>query len=99
MILEPHRFSTSGFYLQDPRSTRTILIGLGFRERETAFDFKTALNEYVKYIDRMALADKLSSLDRVTGDNNTAGDGDDDEDRARLQDHRSKQSAVCDSRL
>lgn len=74
------------------------MIGVGFRERDTAFDFKTALNEYVKYIDRMALADKLSSLDHLSGSesgvNAGDGEGDDDEDRARLQDHRSKQSAV-----
>ena len=35
--------------LKDPSSTKTLNIGIGFRERETAFDFKSALNEYVRY--------------------------------------------------
>jgi hypothetical protein len=48
---------------QDPRSERTTLIGIGFRERDQAFDFKNALNEYVKYVDRMHLAEKLHSHD------------------------------------
>lgn len=49
--------------IKDPKSERTTLIGIGFRERETAFDFKTALNEYVKYIDRMDLASKMALVD------------------------------------
>ena len=47
--------------LKDPRSNRHVNIGIGFREREVAFDFKNSLNEYVKYIDRMALADKMAN--------------------------------------
>ncbi len=46
--------------LKDPRSTRTTLIGIGFREREQAFDFKNSLNEYVKFVDRMYLASKMA---------------------------------------
>ncbi len=43
-----------------------ITLGVGFRERETAFDFKSCLNEYVKYVDRMDLA-ALASLDIAGG--------------------------------
>lgn len=38
-----------------------MMIGIGFRERDTAFDFKNCLNEYVRYIDRMALAARMSA--------------------------------------
>ena len=47
--------------LKDPKSTRTTNIGVGFRERETAFDVKNALNEYVRFIDRMAKAEEIHS--------------------------------------
>ena len=47
--------------LKDPNSTRTTLIGIGFRDRETSFDFKNILNEFVRYIDRMAQAEKLAN--------------------------------------
>jgi adaptin ear-binding coat-associated protein 1/2 len=63
--------------LKDPKSTRTQNIGIGFRERETAFDLKNALNEYVRYIERMAKADEMHS--KVEGDNdNDDNDNDDD---------------------
>lgn len=42
--------------IQDRASSRTTMIGIGFRDREVAFDFKNALNEYVRYVDRMARA-------------------------------------------
>ena len=45
---------------KDPSSDRTTLIGIGFREREVAFDFKNSLNEYVKYIDRMHEASEMA---------------------------------------
>ena len=47
--------------VKDPNSSRTVNIGVGFRERETAFDFKSALNEYVRYVDRMALATQMAT--------------------------------------
>jgi adaptin ear-binding coat-associated protein 1/2 len=47
--------------LKDPKSTRTTNIGIGFRERETAFDIKNSLNEYVRFIDRMAKADEMQA--------------------------------------
>jgi len=47
--------------IKDPKSSRTTLIGIGFRERDQAFDFKNCLNEYVRFVDRMHLADKLAS--------------------------------------
>ena len=46
--------------IKDPKSSRTTLLGVGFRERDTAFDFKQILNDYVRYVDRMAQADTLS---------------------------------------
>ena len=48
--------------LKDPKSTRTTNIGIGFRERDVAFDFKNCLNEYVRYIDRMAKADEMKAI-------------------------------------
>jgi adaptin ear-binding coat-associated protein 1/2 len=48
--------------LQDRASSRSVLIGIGFRERDTAFDFKNALNDYVRYIDRMSTADKAKVI-------------------------------------
>ena len=47
--------------IKDPKSTRTTLLGIGFRERDEAFDFKTCLNDYVKFINRMDLASQLAS--------------------------------------
>lgn len=46
--------------IKDPKTSRSTLIGCGFRERDVAFDFKNALNDYVRYVDRMALAEELS---------------------------------------
>lgn len=48
--------------LKDRASSRSVLIGIGFRERDTAFDFKNALNDYVRYIDRMSTADKAKVM-------------------------------------
>ena len=47
--------------IKDPNSSRSALIGIGFRERETAFDFKNALNEYVRYVGRLSLAEEMAS--------------------------------------
>ncbi len=47
---------------QDPNSTRTTLLGIGFREREQAFDFKNILNDYVRYVNRMNLASQMAAL-------------------------------------
>ena len=46
--------------VKDPQSARSVSIGIGFRERETAFDFKSSLNEYVRYVDRMCTANEMS---------------------------------------
>lgn len=46
--------------IKDPSSSRSVSLGIGFRERETAFDFKSSLNEYVRYIDRMATAEEMA---------------------------------------
>jgi hypothetical protein len=54
---------TSLFALfEDPKSTRTTLLGIGFREREQAFDFKNILNEYVRYVNRMDVASQMAAL-------------------------------------
>lgn len=47
--------------IQDLKTSRSTLIGIGFRERDIAFDFKNALNDYIRYVDRMALAEQLSN--------------------------------------
>lgn len=36
-------------------------LGIGFTERETAFDFRCALNDCIRYVDRLLRADQLSS--------------------------------------
>lgn len=46
---------------QDPNSSRSTMIGVGFREREQAFDFKNCLNEYVRFIDRQHRAQHLAA--------------------------------------
>ena len=58
--------------LKDRASTRSALMGVGFRERETGFDFKNALNDYVRYIDRMATADKAKQLREESSANDIA---------------------------
>jgi hypothetical protein len=58
--------------LKDRNSTRTTLIGIGFRDRETSFDFKNILNEYVRYVDRMAEAEKLSNETGGKGNESSA---------------------------
>jgi hypothetical protein len=47
--------------IKDPKSTRTTMVGIGFRDREVAFDLKNSLNEYVKFVNRMDLAAQLAS--------------------------------------
>ena len=66
--------------LKDPNSNRHVNIGIGFREREVAFDFKNALNEYVKYIDRMALAEKMANAVYESVDNCSGGKKEVDDD-------------------
>ena len=48
--------------LKDRMSTRSLLVGIGFRERDTSFDFKNCLNDYVRYVDRMSAAEKSKAL-------------------------------------
>ena len=58
-------FDSSRYYvirLKDRMSTRSLLVGIGFRERDTSFDFKNCLNDYVRYVDRMSAAEKSKSL-------------------------------------
>lgn len=61
--------------IKDPKSARTTLIGVGFREREDAFDLKNCLNDYVKFINRMDLASQLAAapLDDAFGDLHLSG--------------------------
>ena len=46
--------------IRDVKSGRSAYIGVGFRERDTAFDFKSALNEYIRYMDRQRTAQKMA---------------------------------------
>lgn len=48
--------------LKDRMSTRSLLVGIGFRERDTSFDFKNCLNDYVRYVDRMSAAEKSKAM-------------------------------------
>lgn len=66
--------------LRDPTSSsssnhhhRTTLIGIGFRDREPAFDLKNCLNDYVKFINRMDLAAKLAINSNNNNNNTNAG--------------------------
>jgi adaptin ear-binding coat-associated protein 1/2 len=52
--------------IKDPNSNRTAFLGIGFRERDTSFDFKNALNEYVRYVDRMNTAEQMAKEVRPT---------------------------------
>jgi uncharacterized membrane protein YgcG len=66
--------------IQEPNSTRSLLIGIGFRERDSALDFKGALNDYVRYIDRMHLAEKMH--DEAQVETSASVDDDDGEGAA-----------------
>lgn len=61
--------------IKDPKSTRTTNIGIGFREKEQGFDFKNCLNEYIRYVDRSQLADKLSKLSTSANHHDNNGGG------------------------
>ena len=39
--------------VKDPNSNRSMLLGVGFRERDQSFDFKNCLNDYTRFVDRM----------------------------------------------
>lgn len=58
--------------IKDPKSERFTHIGIGFRERDTAFDFKSALNDYIKYVNRMEQGRMLAA--GIFHSNNTAPD-------------------------
>lgn len=47
--------------IKDPNSSRSTLLGVGFRERDQAFDFKNCLNDHVKFLSRMQLASQLAA--------------------------------------
>lgn len=53
-VIEKASDSSRYFILivRDPTGTRMAYIGLGFAEREAAFDFKVALTDHGKYLDR-----------------------------------------------
>jgi len=40
--------------VRDPTGTKMAFVGLGFREREAAFNFKVALSDHGKYLERKA---------------------------------------------
>jgi hypothetical protein len=60
--------------IKDPNSERFTHLGIGFRERDTAFDFKSSLNDYIKYVNRMEqgriLASGISTTTNTTVDKN-----------------------------
>ena len=57
----------------DGRSQRSTYVGIGFRERETAFSFSSILQDHVRYVRRQReAATRTLNSARKTGD---AGDG------------------------
>jgi adaptin ear-binding coat-associated protein 1/2 len=64
---------------QDPTSSRSTMIGVGFRERETAFDFKNTLNEYIRFVDRMNIAEELVAKRAAGGNEGDSDDGEGEE--------------------
>ena len=61
---------------EGPKSDRTN-DWRGVQEREVAFDFKNALNEYVKYIDRMHMATQIAEKREKGGENDEEEDNED----------------------
>lgn len=48
--------------IKDPANpNRFATLGIGFRERDAALDFKQVLNDYVRYVDRMAAAEVMAA--------------------------------------
>ena len=48
--------------IKDPANpSRFATLGIGFRERDAALDFKQVLNDYVRYVDRMAAAEVMAA--------------------------------------
>lgn len=39
--------------ISDPSGARQAFVGIGFKDRETAFDFKVALTDFGKWLDRL----------------------------------------------
>jgi hypothetical protein len=57
--------------IKDPANpNRFATLGIGFRERDTALDFKQALNDYVRYVDRMAAAEVMAAAHVTLPSNN-----------------------------
>ena len=47
--------------IKDRKTLKTALIGIGWQDRDPAFEFKNCLNEYIRYVSRMATASNQSS--------------------------------------
>jgi len=54
---------------KDSATPKTALIGIGFEDRDPAFEFKSCLNEYIRYVDRMSGIDstQMESSNTVLG--------------------------------
>ena len=84
--------------LRDPTSSssnhhhRSTLIGIGFRDREPAFDLKNCLNDYVKFINRMDLAAKLA----INSCNNNTTNGGVDHQQQQQDDDASTSSCLLE---
>jgi adaptin ear-binding coat-associated protein 1/2 len=48
--------------IKDINSERSVYIGVGFRERDCAFEFKNAINDYIRYLDRKGKAMQSHTL-------------------------------------
>ncbi|CAM9871621.1 unnamed protein product, partial [Hapterophycus canaliculatus] len=47
---------------EDKASGRHAYVGVGFRERSSAFDFKAVLDDFVRFLDRQKRAEETSAI-------------------------------------
>lgn len=51
--------------MKDKATGRTAQMGIGWLDRDPAFEFKSCLNEYIRYVDRMLSAERRSQVGLV----------------------------------
>ncbi|CAM9717208.1 unnamed protein product [Ectocarpus fasciculatus] len=53
---------------EDKASGRHAYVGVGFRERSSAFDFKAVLDDFVRFLDRQKRAEETSTVEEEDGE-------------------------------
>ncbi|CAM9240748.1 unnamed protein product [Ectocarpus sp. 13 AM-2016] len=53
---------------EDKASGRHAYVGVGFRERSSAFDFKAVLDDFVRFLDRQKRAEETSAIEEEEGE-------------------------------